>query len=354
MAHAARRVVPALVGLALVAAGCGGDGSAAADGGWILGLLDRIPATAQDPVDVMVVDLASAAAAAGLAAPGPEASDDLVVNYFLGMPRDALVPELLRDPAPDFAALTREIGIEPALVTAAITAGTPAGLYQVLQGSFDRAAIDRAVRADSVWSDLLTTAEHAGVTYYSWGDDFQTDLARVTPVRPLGRGGRLALDGEYLHWAPWTAGMVGLIDAGSGAVPTLADDPLLARVARALEQAGVYSAILSVTSLNDLGAPASGRVLGIGGGRDDAGVFWVIAAIHDTAVAAEESAEAVRAVLTEGTIQSTGDPWSQRVSGFEVTVEGDLLLVVARATAGEGDWMRAYFTREALVLAAQG
>ena len=317
-----------------------------------MGLLDRVP-DAGASGDLMVVDLAAAAAAGGVAVPAPGASADEIADYLAGLPRDALVPSVVRDPFPDFDALTRELGIDPALVTAAIEAGTPPETYQVLAGDFDPAAVDAAVRSDSVWADLLTTAEHGGVPYYAWGNDFETDYSRVTPVRPLGRGGRLAVDDGWLYWVPWTTGMEGLIDAGAGRVASRADDPLFARGAAALEEAGVYSAILSDVPLIDDGT-GSGLFLGLGGGRDEAGAYWVIVAIHDTAAAAQESADAVRLALTEGTILSSGALWSERVAGFEVTVEGDMLVAVVHAAAGEGDWMRAYYTRELLVLAAQG
>lgn len=339
-----------LTGLALALAACGGGAGGTGEGGWIVGLLDRIPDTGGSG-EVTVVDLTAAAAAVGIAVPPAGASDPEISDYLLGLPRDALVPDLLRDPAPRFSDLTGELGIDPAQVTAAITAGTPPETYQVLAGSFDAAAIDETVRTEPDWSDLLTTGEHRGVAYYTWGADFESDIARVTPVRPLGRGGRLGLDDGYLYWAFWTAGIEGLIDAGAGGAATLADDAPLAQAARALETEGVYSAILTDTPLLD--DPVSGLALGLGGGRDDAGAFWVVVAVHDSAAAAEESAAAVRSILSEGTILSTGEPWSERVSGFEVTVEGDMLVAVVRAAAGEGDWMRAYYTRESLVLAAQ-
>ena len=99
--------------------------------------------------------------------------------------------------------------------------------------------------------------------YYAWGDDFEIDLSRVTPVRPLGRGGRLAVDDGFLYWVPWTAGMEGLIDAGAGRTATLADDPPFARVAGALEAAGVYSAVLTDRGLDDT---TSALAVGAGGG----------------------------------------------------------------------------------------
>jgi len=288
-----------------------------------------------------------------MAVPGSEAPDDMIADYFLGMPRDALIPDLLRDPAPDFGDLTADLGIDPSRVFLAITAGTPPETYQVLEGDFDAARIDAAVRSDPIWSDLLSTAEHRGVTYYAWGGDLEMDLTRVTNVRPLGRGGRLALDTGFLYWVPWTAGMEGLIDAGAGAVPTLADDPRLARAARALAASGVYSAILTDRPLVE-GAAMSGLVLGIGGGRDEAGAFWVVVAVHAGAAAAEEAAASFRSVLTEGVSAVTHEPWSERVTGFDIEVEDDMLVGVVRSAGREGDWLQAYYGREMLLVAAQG
>jgi hypothetical protein len=348
-----KRALLLTAGLALLASACGGGDDAGGEDHWIVGLLQRIPSAAPSTNEASIVDLSAAAAAAGITVPPAGAADDEIVAYLLGLPRDALIPDLLRDPAPRFADLTRELGIDPTQVGAAITAGTPPETYQVLQGDFDAGAIEAAVRADPMWSDLLTTAQYRDVAYYAWGADFASALDRVTPVRPLGWGGRLALDGRFIYWVPWTAGMEGLIDAGAGAATTLGEGPLFSRAARALEQAGVYSAILTDAPLL-ADAPVSGGVLAIGGGRDENGAFWVVAAVHDDAAAAEEAAAAFRSILTEGTTQGTRQPWSERVSSFEVTVEGDMLLAVMRSTGQEGDWVQAFYTREPLLAAAQG
>ncbi|MBS1195283.1 MAG: hypothetical protein H6R33_3 [Actinobacteria bacterium] len=351
MRSAARWAAPILVALA-VAACSGGAGGDDGEAHWIVSLLQRIPGMAPGTIEVSVADLPAAAAAAGITVPPAGADDEAVADYLLGLPRDVLVPDLLRDPAPRFGDLTRELGIDPSRVLQAITAGTAPETYQALRGDFDAAAIDAAVRADPVWSDLLATADYRDVGYYTWGEDFATNLDRVTPVRPLGRGGRLGLDGQFLYWAPWTAGMEGLIDAGAGAVASLADDLSLARAARALEEAGVYSATLTDRPLGP-DAEVSALALGVGGGRDETGAFWAMVAVHNSGAAAEEAAAAVRSILGEGAIASLGRPWSERISGFTVTVDGDLLVAVMHSSGAEGDWMRAYQTREPVVLAAQ-
>ena len=351
MTHPTRRA--GLLGLTLMLAVAACGGGDAEEKGWITGLLDRIPDTPASAEYITVVDLTAAAAAAGITTPDAGASEEDLGDYFRSLPHDALVPDLLRDAFPRFGDLTGELGVDPALVGAAIMAGNAPETFQVLAGGFDPAVIDQAVHAEPAWSDLLTTGEYGGVAYYRWGDDFTIDTSRVTPVRPLGRGGRLALDAGFLYWVPWTAGMEGLIDARAGAVPTLADDSRLARAARALAAAGVYSAILTDRPLVE-DAAASGLVLGIGGGRDEAGAYWVIVAVHDTAAAAQESATAVRSVLSEGTILSTGQRWSERVTGFDIEVEDDMLVGVVRSAGREGDWLQAYYGREMLLVAAQG
>lgn len=354
MAQGMKRAALILAVTGLVMTACGGDGTGD-EADWIVGLLARMPDTTTSAGYVTVIDLTATAAAAGISIPGPGASEDEMADYLFGLPRDALLPDLLRNSLRfgEVGALTAELGVDPVTVNKAILAGYPPEVYEVLVGSFDAAAIDRVVRAEPVWSDLLTTAEHRGVTYYSWGDDLQSNRDRVTAVRPLGRGGRLGLDDDYLYWAPWTAGIEGLIDAGSGAVPTLADDVALVRVARALADAGVYSAVLTdLPLLQD--AAVSALALGAGGGHDEAGPFWVIAALHDGPAAAEAAAAEVERLLVEGETAATRQAWSERISGFEFTVDSGLMVAVVRSAGPVGDWWQAFITRDTIMLAAQG
>jgi hypothetical protein len=342
------------------------DDGEATEGGWIVGLLDRIPDTGTTGRYVELLNLAAAAEAAGVQIPpaGAEASE--ARDYLLALPGDVVAPELLQRAAASTDAIRAELGIDPVTIRQAVTAGEPPERYLVLQGDFDGSAIDAAVRSEPVWSDLLTTAEHAGVPYYTWGEDFASMLDRVTAARPLGRGNRLALDGGYLYWVPWTAGVEALIDAGSGVAPGLADRPLLRQAAGLLEGERVYSAILTDTPLlaEPLGAkPGEGvdgylapyRVLGLGGGSGEAGPFWVVVAIHDSPAAAEQSAAGFRTGIEQGTaIALGGAPWSERVTALEVTVEGAAMVAVLRSAGPVGDWIRAYLSRDPLFAVAGG
>jgi hypothetical protein len=345
-------------------------GSSGEDGtenpGWIISLLGRIPDTEASGHYVELVDLAAAAQAAGVEIPPPGAQASEVTNSLLALPQDALVPELLQRAATSVDDIRAELGIDPVTIQRAVTAGESPEQYLVLQGDFDEGAIDSAVRSEPVWSDLLATAEHSGVSYYTWGEDFTSMLDRVTTARPLGRGGRLALDGGYLYWVPWTAGVEALIDAGAGSAPSLTDRPLMRQAAELLEGEHVYSALLTDVPLiaEPLGAqPGEGvagylapyLVLGLGGGRDDQGAFWVVVAIHDSAAAAEQSAAGFRVGIEQGTAVGLGGaPWSERVTEAAVTVEGEAMVAVLRSAGSPGDWVRAYWSRDPLLAVAGG
>ena len=328
------------------------------DAGWIVDLLARIPDTADSASLVTLADLAGAARAAGVAVPSPGASPDEVTAYVLALPRDALLPELLQRTASDVGSLRAELGFDHAVVEAAVGAGEPPEQFLVLKGAFDAGSADAAVHSDPVWSDLLVTQEHAGVAYYAWGADLEIDVERVTPARPLGRGGRLALDDGYLYWVPWTAGLDSLIDAAAGAVPTLADGAPLRQAAEVLQRERVYAAMLTdvplVAGPGLSGALAPYLVLGLGGGRDDAGPFWVVVVIHDTAAAAEQSAAGFRSAIAEGMALGVNAPWSERVTGMEVTVEDAAMMAVLHSAVPEGDWMHALYTRDPLLAVAGG
>ena len=74
---------------------------------------------------------------------------------------------------------------------------------------------------------------------------------------------------------------------------------------------------------------------------------------HVSPEAAAEAAAEVERILTSGTIAAYQQPWSERVSGVAVEVQGDLMVVVARSTGPEGDWVRAYWSADPLFAAAR-
>lgn len=65
-----------------------------------------------------------------------------------------------------------EFGIDPLDITAAIRWGFPPEETWVLSGDFSAENLDATIHNNTDWVDLLETAEHRGVTYYSWGEDF--------------------------------------------------------------------------------------------------------------------------------------------------------------------------------------
>lgn len=353
-----KTVAVVLASLMLAATACGGDD--AGDGvGWIVGLLERLPDAENSGREIQLADLGAAAVAAGISVPAPGAPAEDIQRYLVGLPRDALVPEIMWRGGMEVDSLRTELGLDLAAVRGTATAGWPPELFVVLRGDFDAAVVDAAVRADPVWSDVLAVAEYDGVDYYTWGDDFEHDLSRTSAARPLGWGGRLALDDGCMYWVPWTAGLEALIDAGAGTVPTLADRPTLRRAAELLQQEQVYSALLTDQPLLPAGDAPGGRLapylaLGLGGGGDADGIFWVVVAVHATESAAEESAAGFRSGLAADTVLSLGAPWSDMVTDSEVTTDGTAMIAVLRTDRPAGDWTRAYMTRDPLIAVGAG
>ncbi len=96
-------------------------------------------------------------------------------------------------------------------------AGTPPSDIYLATGRFDPQTIEAAALADPLRSDQLTASERDGVAVYRWGEDYQgfsSDPDRTpTPVRGLGRGGRLVVGDGWLSWTLGDAEMEATIEA---------------------------------------------------------------------------------------------------------------------------------------------
>lgn len=106
----------------------------------------------------------------------------------------------------------------------------------VLDVAVAPAAIDTAVRTDPLWSPELAVAEVAGGTHYDWNADrspFSQDLARTSPMRPLGVGGEL---------------LVTPADGGAHVIRTVDPDVIQGAIAgeASVLDAGPYSAALAL------------------------------------------------------------------------------------------------------------
>ena len=307
----------------------GGDNSGASP---LMALLGAIPDTPEAASYVGYSDLGAYYDALGVDSPPRGASND-EFDEWLGELSEAergdFAPllggaEFALDALRDAEAFQAEIGLDPADIRQSIEAGAPPEMYTILRGGFDSGDIGDAVENDENFADLLETETHSDVNYYTWGEDFEQDFARNSPVHSLGRGGRLALHDDLLMWCFWTDGMTGMIDAAIDAAGSLADRPDVAAIADALQQADVFSAQVfgGLQTPAEFGAPSASAT---GAGMDAEGPALTLVFAYEDAAQAASNVATVEAGL-DGIDEFEGRPWAERVDSIDVAGEGQVVV----------------------------
>lgn len=319
---------------------------------------------------VVVNDIAAAADAAGLAVPEDGDDEQALGAYFTdvsgaGDAPVAVAPaELVRTSALRDAEWRSEVGFAPVDLTGDVSAGLPPEQVQALFGEFDQDAVIAAVESDPTWSDQLDTVEYEGHTYFSWGEDQAVTPTNASTVRRIGESARLFVDAAagVAYWTRSTAEMEAALDTFSGDAPSLADDPLLGPLARALDERDAYSAILSTDgdeftqepvpsdtdtppALVPYEAVATGAALADGQAR------LLLAFIHDDAEAAATNAERLEAIVADGESIVNGRAWSDVLDEGDVEVD-DNLVIASFTTDDPRLWNGIVVTRDNLVAAA--
>lgn len=319
----------------------------------LVDVLERVPALIQGGSDiseqgdsVTVVDIAAARRDAGLAAADPDATPAEKERYWqelfgadLNTSVRASVSQLLTA-EPD--ALEAELGISLMQITQFAELKVRSGFVDVLLGAFDADSVDAAVRSDTTWADALEVIEYRGLTYYSWGEDFEIDVARSSDIRPLGLSARLFVSEEQgvVYWAQSTANMEAAIDALIFEGSTLAEDEYFAPIAAALDDAGVYSAFLSpaVSGYDAEGIMGAGgrtwdgplllpyEAFAVGGSRVDGESHLVIVFANLDGLVAEANEERLDRIVTEGESAVDGTAWSDHIGKGTVQARGPLTI----------------------------
>ncbi len=336
-----------LCGALVVAAACGSgvDGDTADGGGGgadgpddasgIEAALSIVPATEGASDFVVVNDIATAADAAGVTAPGPGTDDTALGDYFTAISGSddspvAVAPgELIRQNALEDADWRTELGWAPVDLTGDVSAGEPPNHLQAFFADFDAAAVDDAVHTDPTWSDQLEEVTYDGLTYYSWGEDASIDPAGLSTVRRLGESARLFVDEDagLAYWTRTTELMEQALDTFTGGAPSLADDPELGPMAAALDDLGAYSAVLTADAeqfagageLEPYDAVATGAAVVDGQPR-----LLLVYANPDEATA-EANAETLADLVANGASSANGRPWSDALGAGEIEVDGTLV-----------------------------
>jgi hypothetical protein len=358
-------VVLVLLIVALAATACGGDDRSVSN--W-LDLLRHVPNTEETRGSLVTMnDYAGVRQQFDITFPDLDADAQMLTDYGLRLAfGDETTSTGLR--GTEFTTFSveapgewrREVGFTLANVDQEVAAGVPPTTYTVLRGRFDHNVIDQAVRTDPLFSDLLEEASHSGVDYYTWGDDFAQDYTRTSVVRRLGRGHRLALRDDYLYWSMWTEGVEGMIDAGLGMGPSLADVDELRLLAEALDSLNTTSAAFlgdtrsndAVLLLHPILADGDGDLgeggdsaadetalvpyiaAAAGGGVEGSGYFEAVALVHAEEESAELNAERMKRRLAEGTQVRSGEAWRDLIRDSEVSVRGRVIVAKMRPAEG--------------------
>ena len=314
-------------------------------------LMKLIPLTEDSRSTVWFNDYGLAREANGIQAPAEDASAEDLEEYLL----TGLAP------GPWISGFTREamaqleqkyLGFGVGDVERSILVGEPPYTLEAVSGGFDPDTTDASLAACAE-CDKPEVQEHLGVKFYSWGEDYTRDLKkRLQPPTydELGRGGRIAVLDSVVFRTLGTAGMRSLIRTYGGNGDSLADDPDLALAAGALQNLGVYSALLAgdverfTNPLDSLfsaeerallgmeaeDTPDQYSVLGAGVAKDSDGFVTILVFVYEDEGAASRKVQGFEERLANGRSMITGQPWTEYFPESEVWNEGRALIARLR------------------------
>jgi hypothetical protein len=324
------------------------------------GLLAHIPDQAVYRDSVILNDYDAARAAIG--APDPSGSSRERTTQLNGLVLEAgLAPNQLFVTArePD---IVEELGFRPSAIGRDAAAGIGPKALTILQGDgVDREEIQGAAEADSVWSEELTVKTHAGTDYLSWGGE-DIDPKRITPVRRLGQGGRLAIDPPFLTWTTRTAPMKASLEAAAGDKPSLADDRIFQALDAEITDLGAFATFMHEGAIeleNDERADADVgpaallpyEAIATGAGWDDDQPVAYVVLLHDDESDAADNCERLRTGLETGR-SVTGSPWSELATNATVDCEGTVVTATFTPSSPRL-WYSAVLQREPLLAASE-
>ncbi len=237
------------------------------------------------------------------------------------------------------ATLSKTAGYAPGDLASDIRAGEPPHQLMAATGDIDKNAVYDAFTQHVQNAERRTLGDEKIV---SWLEDGKIRPGMRTPYSLIGESGRVAVLGNELAYARTDADMTGMVQAAHGETETLADNDDLAAAAQALDDAGVYSAMLGTRTYSSHGADLGGdldpaqvakqhkqitalaltpyRAYGIGVTKTDDQATMVVVLVMDDHDGATRNAERLRAKVAEGS-SVTGQPWSHLLSKPKVSVD---------------------------------
>jgi hypothetical protein len=209
--------------------------------------LDRVPASALDAESAMVtyVDMDLAWERAGVGTDPAERLDRL--GALVEVPTWTQPPQLFGQMAALVDEARAEVGFSLFEIGREIAVLSPPRDIKIAETTATVDDVTAAVQSDPLWSSALATVEHADGTYFEWGDDPSAPNADlITPMRPLGRGGQLAVvagdTGSTVVRTLDAADMESVLTTMAGASDSLLDTEFFAAVVNALGDGDVLQA----------------------------------------------------------------------------------------------------------------
>ncbi|MDP3062175.1 MAG: hypothetical protein Q8O40_03020 [Chloroflexota bacterium] len=230
-------------------------------------------------------------------------------------------------------------------VDQSVYTGRPPSTFRILRGSFDPKATAAALKACTVCEQPVL-GEYSGMSFYSWGEDFQQDYTKILAPPAydnLGRGCRIVVSEELALRTLDTPGMKVLIDTQKGAFPSLASVEEYALMARGMSKLGAYSVIFTdwTPGLTDTLANIKDeaiktevtqspllrpfQALATGAGKDERGLYNAVVLVHPDNKTAAENVQLLQRRVKETSSIRYRRPWQEMTGYVEVRSDGRLL-----------------------------
>ncbi len=323
--------------------------------------LDQMPADAlnEESATLLYVDMELAWQRAGVGSTIDERLDG--IGALVELATRTQPPQLFGQYAMQLEEARAEIGFTMFDVDREITVQSPPNDIIIAETRVTPEDVTAALDSDPVWSSELRMVEDANGGYFEWGDDpLAQHLERLSPMRPFGQGGQLALIGSDAEATVVRtedpADMQSVLATVAGRADSLLDDGLLVAAVPALGEGDVLQVmavegpigfdpaalLLGPEEFEELLAemvlvePYDGVVIGevYDGERSQTAVVLV----YPDEASAEENAALVERALAEGIDPIRREPLADLLPDAEVSTVGSAVVVTL---SFEGAYSRA-------------
>jgi hypothetical protein len=311
--------------------------------------LERMPANALDSDSAVLyyVDLELAWERAGI---GPDADESERIPAMIELPTWTQYAQLFGPRFNQLEESRAEVGFTMFDIDREITVQSPPENIFIAETQVDPETVAAAVQSDPLWSPELTMIDHPDGGYFQWGEDpMATEVSRLSPMRPLGQGGQLALIGSDTEATVVrtvaAADMEAVLSTVAGRGDSLLDVDLWATAVDALGDGDVIQVTavdeaIAFDPLNLTLTPEQVEVLGdtmvllqpydgvvIAELYDGEEWRTEVLLVHGAEEAASANADLVEQAIAEGIDPVTQEPLADVLPGAEVATVGPVVVI---------------------------